>query len=288
MKTVKLGFVDFAGHWGPWPSPIEFIRNTLKDDYDIQVTNSDFVGNCFDSGVAPEFVICAIGRTGHTKYTCPKIFWPEEPWVPLDLETYQYALTFRIIDDPRHHRLPIYPLFADVASLMQPRPFNEPKEFCAVLLGHPYPNEMTPREEFFRRLCGYKKVHSAGHYLNNVGFAKTMQEKTDFVKNYKFVLAFESQSIPGFTTEKCFQPLVANTVPIYWGNPFIGRDFNTKRFINGMDYENLDKLFDRIVEVDSNPDLYRAMLQEPVFPGNVPANEVTKEGLVKFFRGIFG
>ena len=147
---------------------------------------------------------------------------------------------------------------------------------------------MTPREDFFRRLSKYKPVHSADHYLNNTGFVVSMKDKVEFIKNYKFVIAFESQSIPGFTTEKCFQPLVANTVPIYWGNPLIGQEFNTSRIIDGTHYKDLDSLIERVVVYDSNPDLYRSMLEQSVYPNNIPSESVTKAGLVKFFRSIFG
>ena len=36
----------------------------------------------------------------------------------------------------------------------------------------------------------------------------------------------------GYTTEKIFEPMIAQSIPIYWGNPRIGEDFNEKSFIN--------------------------------------------------------
>ena len=291
MKTIKLGFVDFAINWGEWPNPIQFFVDTLKDDFDIQVTNSDWRGNRFDTGIAPDFVICAHPGTEHLKYKCPKIYFPEEPNAPpINWANYDYAMTYRITDDPRHHRLPIYPLFADMNLLTQPEPWSESlwnREFCCVLFGKPYPNDETPREDFFRRLCEYKKVHSAGRHLNNVGFSKTMKEKGEYIKNFKFVLSFESCSIPGFTTEKCFQPLLASSVPVYWGNPLIGRDFNTERFINCMEYNDLDGVIERMIYLDTNKDAYRALFEQPRFVNNVVNDDVRKDSIVAFFRKVF-
>src|SRR5262249_55166951 len=53
---------------------------------------------------------------------------------------------------------------------------------------------------------------------------------------YKFVIAFENSSLSGYNTEKLTHAIEADCVPIYWGDPEIGRSFNTRRFVNGHDY----------------------------------------------------
>ena len=73
-------------------------------------------------------------------------------------------------------------------------------------------------------------------YLNNVG--GPVKNKIDFIMDHKFTIAFENSSYPGYTTEKIFEPMLVNSIPLYWGNPLVDRDFNTKSFLNFHDYGN--------------------------------------------------
>jgi hypothetical protein len=59
--------------------------------------------------------------------------------------------------------------------------------------------------------------------------------KVDFLRAYKFVIAFENSSSPGYNTEKLTDAIEADCVPIYWGDPEIGRSFNVRRFVNAHD-----------------------------------------------------
>ena len=286
-KTVKLGFVDFEVNWGEFPSPVHYFYDVLKDAYDIQIVKSDFRGFLVDTGEDPDFVICAVPGEAHMKYGCPKIFFPGEPR-SLNLEDYDWALTHHFVEDERQRRLPLYALYGDVNELTKPRPVIKDREFCCVLFGKPYPHEETPREKFFQDLCKYKKVHSAGRHLNNVGYIMPSVRKAEYIKNFKFVLSFESCSLPGFTTEKIFEPLLVNSIPVYWGNQMICQDFNTKSFINCNEYESFDKAIERIIELDTNEDAYQAVMEETPFVNNEVNRFVKKENIVKFFQGIFG
>ena len=56
---------------------------------------------------------------------------------------------------------------------------------------------------------------------------------------------------------------MAFSIPIYWGNPLVTKDFNPKAFINCNDYDNdFDAVIERIKELDNDPDKYLAMLRE--------------------------
>ena len=56
------------------------------------------------------------------------------------------------------------------------------------------------REAFFHQLCKYKKVDSGGKYLNNIG--KAVGDKLQFIKDYKFTIAFENSSCSGLYYRK--------------------------------------------------------------------------------------
>lgn len=290
MKILKLAFVDFAVNWGPWPNPVQFFADVLKDDYDVRVVKSDFRGYIVEAGDPPDLVICGHPGSEHEQYFCPKIYFPGEPR-SLNLMNYDYEMSYHFSDDPRHYRLPLYPLYGDVNRLTQPRIFSQDmrmREFCCVLFGKSYPHNETPREDFFHRLCKYKKVDSAGTHLNNTGYVIPHKQKAEYIKNYKFVLSFESCSRPGFTTEKIYEPLLMNTVPVYWGNPKIGLDFDTRSFINSGDYENLDQVIDAIIKADTDDEVYKDIIEWTAFPHNVVNEYVRKRNIVEFFRGILG
>ena len=65
-------------------------------------------------------------------------------------------------------------------------------------------------------------------------------------------MAFENSSYPGYTTEKLLQAMQAGTVPIYWGDPSVGRDFNAARFVNVHDYASTKAVIDKICQLDQD------------------------------------
>jgi len=94
--------------------------------------------------------------------------------------------------------------------------------------------------------------------------------KIEFLKRYKFNIAFENASLPGYTTEKLVEAMAARCLPIYWGNPLIHREFNPKSFLNYLDFPHEDALIARIVALDESDALYRQHLAETYFPHNRP------------------
>ena len=110
--------------------------------------------------------------------------------------------------------------------------------FCAFVYGNPF----RYREAFFRVLSRYKRVDAPGRSMNNMPGIDPVpgqidwKAKIDFLRAYKFVIAFENGSSPGYNTEKLTHAIEADCVPIYWGDPQIGRSFNVRRFINAHDF----------------------------------------------------
>ncbi len=110
--------------------------------------------------------------------------------------------------------------------------------FCNFLYSNPVPY----REKFFRKLSKYKLVDAPGRSMNNMppidrnGDGDQWSRKRAFQSQYKFTIAFENYSHPGYNTEKLLDPMVANSLPIYLGNPNIAEHFNPKSFINARDY----------------------------------------------------
>jgi len=105
-----------------------------------------------------------------------------------------------------------------------------------------YSNPVYYREDFFKQLSKYKKVHAPGKSMNNMAWPKNDNKdakwdvKRNFLKSYKFTISFENYVYPGYQTEKLYDAMLANSLPIYCGNPFVGQIFNTNSFLNTADF----------------------------------------------------
>jgi hypothetical protein len=138
--------------------------------------------------------------------------------------------------------------------------------FCDFIYSNP---EAHPdRDRFFDLLGRYKKVDSAGKHLNNygdelLGQPEWWKANIKFRRRYKFSIAFENATHRGYTTEKLIHPMVAGSIPIYWGNPEVGKLFNTRSFVNCHEFDDLEAVVERVKEIDATDSLYLRMLREP-------------------------
>ncbi len=119
--------------------------------------------------------------------------------------------------------------------------FAQKKHFCNFLYSH----KVSYREEFFRQLSKYKKVDAPGQSMNNMQAVNNLhtsdgwRRKRQFLNGYKFTIAFENYVYPGYQTEKLYDAMQANSIPIYCGDPGINSIFNTASFINTGDFISL-------------------------------------------------
>ncbi|MDR0726455.1 MAG: hypothetical protein LBF37_00145 [Rickettsiales bacterium] len=145
------------------------------------------------------------------------------------------------------------------------------RKFCNFIYSNPGNGKLSiTRQEFCRDLMTYKHVDCPGRVLNNMQNAieprkeNWTEGKLDFIKNYKFTIAFENSDSIGYTTEKLIHPLLANSIPIYYGNRNAAADgFNPRAFINGNDFDSLEDLKKFIIELDNDNQKYLEMLREP-------------------------
>lgn len=140
------------------------------------------------------------------------------------------------------------------------------KAFCNFLYSNSKAHPM--RDRLFYELSRYKRVDSLGKHLNNVevpgtGFRGHSAECVGLKSGYKFSIASENASFPGYTSEKLYTSLAAHTVPVYWGNPDVKEDFNPESFLNAGDYASMDALLEKIREIDGNDALWAEMVSAP-------------------------
>jgi alpha(1,3/1,4) fucosyltransferase len=269
---IRLAFSDFYRGFDP---RTHYLPRLLSQRYDIELSDD------------PDFVIYFSYSNNFLRYRCIRIFYTGENVWP-DFTECDYAITFNFCNHPNHFRLPIY--CRDDEHILGSKDNIDPRTvlaqktgFCNFLYSNRY---CVFRNRFFRKLSKYKRVDSGGKLLNNMGGGR-VPDKMAFIKKFKFTIAFENESYPGYTTEKLIEPMVVNSLPIYWGNPRVHLDFNSHSFLNYYDYGSQDALVERIIEVDRDDELYCHYLRQPWFPQNSPERHVTRDDLLAHFDRIF-
>ncbi len=147
------------------------------------------------------------------------------------------------------------------------------------------PSPADARTRIFDLLSEYKQVNSGGRWRNNVG--GRVPDKQEFQSKHKFVIAFENCSHTGYLTEKFADAAASNAVPIYWGDPNIGKIFTQKAFGNCHEFQTLEEVVEQVKELDQDEDLYRRMLSEPWFPNGIEPECLRDETFAAFLSNIF-
>lgn len=272
-KRIKIDFTDF------WHNDTESEKKNnplfklLSKRYDLELSDK------------PDFLIYSAKGRKFLDYVCTRIFYTAENVRP-NFDECDYAFSFDYPMTDRNYRLPLYKFYYDLEKLTEAKDvenvFKAKTKFCNFVFSN---LKAKARVDFFEALSRYKRVDSGGRVLNNIGYL--VDDKIEFLKPYKFTIAFENSSYPGYTTEKILEAMIANTVPIYWGNPLIHQDFNPKSFINCHEYDSFDKVIEKVVELDNDDELYKQYLAEPYFPNNAINEYLDDNKILDRFEFIF-
>lgn len=285
MKKIQLWFTDFYKGFDPANN---YLYELLSRHYELILDKEN-----------PDYIICSCYGHDFLNYkTAVKLYYTGENLVP-DFNLYDYGIGFSCLNfEDRYLRYPNFALIPDqFGELLEQRSFTvedlEKKEyFCNFIYSN---SQADPaRDKFFHLLSKYKKVMSPGSHLNNASMdvggrlmENWMYTKLEFQSKCKFTIAFENSSAPGYTTEKLMHAYITNTIPIYWGNPEVTKDFNTKSFINCHEFKTFEEVVERVKEIDQHDQLALQMLNEPPFSENVIPEDLKKEKLENFLRSIF-
>lgn len=279
-KKIKLAFCDFWGGFENNPTGKENYDNILykilSEKFDIEISEN------------PDFLIYSVFGNNHLKYNCKKIFFTGENIRP-DLTYCNYSISFDYINDNRNLRFPLSAITLYESSIKDnfkkdidfEKIKQEKSKFCNFIFSNP---NAQLRNFLFSELSKYKLVDSGGRALNNIGYL--VDDKLKFQSKYKFSIAFENSEYPGYTTEKIVHPKLVNSIPIYWGNPEVSKDWNTKAFINAYEFRDVFELIEYIKEIDNNDDLYFKMLNEPHFINEQKPKDLDYNSLLNFFDNL--
>lgn len=275
MKKIKVNYIDTSKpiiNGIIQDEKMKYIHNRLKKYYDVEITDID-----------PQFVFGDIYGCEFIKYDCIRIGCTVEEYTP-EFNVYDYVISifdeFKFKDRIFCLKILLYldlsrksMEFAQKRERFSVEDLKKKTDFCSFVQSKSMGAD-SARLEFFQKLSEYKKVNSGGRVFNNVG--GRVSDKLEFERKHKFSISF----INGRNYTLQDRPLdafAAGTLPIYWGNPDIGKVYNTKAFVNCMDYKNFDEVVERIKEIDNNDDLYIKMMNEPIFVGNVSLEEEEKK-----------
>lgn len=274
-KTIKINFTGLSirNEFNPNDNSI---LDILKKHYDVQVCEN------------PDYLFCGVLYKGYfnqglyDKYVLDdskiRILINGENFVPdynlVDYSVCQYPIDYLDRNcyfpcgvEAFTNRRTFFRELQDKDRNYPDEIMNTKEHFASFIASHD--SEYNIRGDFFKALDKRKRVESVGSYLNNMPNGETVDwldgSKLRFQKKCKFSLCFESTKEEGFVSETIVETFYADTVPIYYGSSNIKDIFNPKAFIDISDYPDFDSAIDRILEIESNDELYLEMLRQPIF-----------------------
>jgi hypothetical protein len=162
------------------------------------------------------------------------------------------------------------------------------------------------REKVFDKLCEYKQVNSSGPWKQNLFGNDTLnrhqwinhiysgrmdglgyREKIGFFEKNKFNISIHFTDTPYILQEKIFHAYFSGAIPIFYGNKFILEEgFNPKSFINLHEYDNLDDFLDLVKRIDSDTELYRSYIEEPMYVNNTLPEYMSFDYTLNFLEKV--
>ena len=293
-NTLRIDFVSF---WPNFKKKDNYFYHLLNLKYKVIIDNKNpqIVFHSYDYSGSEE-------HKNFDKSKTLKIFFSGENVDP-DLNESNFSFTFRSTNKNGNYRLPLWVLHInwfdikykknrdigyhiDLKSLLSKKNIIN-NEFCSFITSNP----QGRRVDFFQKLNDIKKVDSGGRIQNNLNFQikgrGDQHWKYNFLKKYKFNIAFENTIGMGYVSEKIIQPMSVGSIPIYWGDNQVKKDFNKDSFIFVNDFDNEDKLLDKIIELNNKPELYIEKLKQPWFSDNkIPENFLPRNILDYFEENI--
>ena len=279
-KDIKIKFLGF---WAGFDEENNFFTKVLKEKYNVIISDS------------PDYIFCSVLGEPYEecKYDGVRIHFNGENYTP-DFNIHDYGISYnKLVLEDRHLQYPLYLVAEKPLQLVPKKHLDIDAEilktktyFCNFIYGV----SRDYRDKAFDVFSKYKPVMSPGTGRNNMPnhpLVTSLEDKLNFLRQCKFTIAFDSTALPGFATEKIMHAFAARTIPIYFGDPNIGEHFNKKAFIDVADYNfDLEKVLQRIIEIDQDDDLYLSILSEPVFKDeNYIATK--KEEIKNFLINIF-
>jgi hypothetical protein len=250
---IRLAFSD---HYPTFDPKVSRLYRSLSATTPVQLC---------EISESPDLLVYGDFGRAHWGFDGLKAYVTGENMKP-DFDQCDLAFTpFDVAGDERYVRLPFYAqVLEDTTKLLGRASACHRRElaegFCSFVVSNP---RSWPRNRFFKKLNRRRRVDSGGSLFNNVG--GRVPDKSRFIASHRFNIAFENTETDGYITEKLTDPLLAGTIPIYWGAPDVLRDFNPDCFIHARDFQDLDALADFVLALDADHERQLFHLSAPAF-----------------------
>ena len=265
--VVKINFVDFGSFQPAIDVFIKSFTSAIETFADIEISDN------------PDFLICGCYGGDHWDYDCVKIYYSTEEHEP-DFNVYDYAIGQSVVQmydrylyEPQYLS---YRFYENTKKALEKHKhpdeyFLGKKKFCNFIYSNGHADKF--RENTFHALNAYKHVDSAGKFLNNMGSDQIAGErfkgdweksKIEFMKDYRFTIAFGNAQRYDYADEKIFDAWNAGTIPVFWGDPKLKEKFNTEAYIDCCDCKTAEEVVERVKEIEEDPEKYLAMQKAPI------------------------
>ena len=268
---MNLSFCDF---WGGFDHNNNFFTEVFKICTDVHVIplshkTDILIYSCFGND-----------HQGIDRNKTKKIFYTGENIRP-NFNDCDYSFTFDFEDyNNRNVRVPLWLLYIDIFQkqtytnpeyiipiefITQPQLYNnffnkQKKHPCCIINKH----LGNKRNELVQSLCTKMEVHGYGGAFNNT-IPDGESNKLNLISDFKFHICFENSIQPGYYTEKLLHAKVAGTIPLYYADENVNKDFNTEGFINLNNFNTIDDFIEYVLYVNSNEKIFNKIKNEPLF-----------------------
>ena len=205
------------------------------------------------------------------------------------------CLGFKYIEHPNYIRFPLWLTYINIEKFNMGKsclPFNKllnfspnkTNEFCCLLANHDSNNTRT---NIVKTLNKYKLITSGTKIFKNnkdiqcktLGCGKGEYGKQLFLNNFKFNICSESSINPGYVSEKIFECIIGGCIPIYncKDDVMIEPDILNNNFIIKYNDNNYDEILKKVIDLDSNPELFNKFIKQK------PLIENAYENIIKYY-----
>lgn len=265
--TITVRFADF------WPGfdPLDnWFIGQLRQHFEVTVRNE-----------ADLMIYSCYGQT-HREWRGRRLYvsFENRGW---GFSRCDAAATSDRLEHQRHLRLPLWAVTRD--ELGEPVELDEvaavQRPFASMVISAAQEGRRSDLVEAVRAV---DHVASGGRWQNNVG--GPVPDKLAFIQRYKFHLAFENSSYPGYSTEKLWHGLHACTVPLYWGDPTITTEFNRERIISVHDHPTMSSFLGKVRSVHEDSEHYLQIIHQPWFSGAKTPDELRPGRFAEFVAEV--
>tara|TARA_E500000178_G_scaffold313161_1_gene330385 strand:- start:948 stop:1910 length:963 start_codon:yes stop_codon:yes gene_type:complete len=221
------------------------------------------------------------------------------------------SLGFKNIIHPNYIRFPLWITYINIEKFNMGKtclPFNKLDNFksngyndtlfCSIVSNHDSNNTRT---KIIESLSKYKKINVGGGIANllkknNIpiivkGAGKSINDKQNYLKKFKFNICSESSISDGYITEKLFECIIGGCIPIYYcdDNVMIEPEILNNDFIIKYNNNNIDSAVHKIKELDTNKEIYNKFIAQKPLNDNayseiIKCYDLLKSKLLQLFE----